>query len=188
MTITDTKNIGSYTVASTRTWEIFNSLQVIYEPTHEILALFVLRKFILQIRMRSHPVGLDVWFLVWPFVYFHSSCVRTAKALARLRRCAGSPEPSLVAYALSTIILWAGSYMYFSVINLTDDATFQRCTRSYFWNFHSIFFIWHLIFQNFIWHFIQLCKKTRNNRSMYKPFYLMDFHQTIIILNILYLT
>ena len=31
-----------------------------FEPTHEILALFVLRKFILQIRMRSHPVGLAV--------------------------------------------------------------------------------------------------------------------------------
>ena len=30
------------------------------EPTHEILALFVLRKFILQTHMRSHPVGLDV--------------------------------------------------------------------------------------------------------------------------------
>ena len=32
-----------------------------FEPTHEILTLFVLRKFILQIRMRSHPVGLDVF-------------------------------------------------------------------------------------------------------------------------------
>ena len=31
-----------------------------YEPCHEIMALFVLRKFILQTRMRSHPVGLDV--------------------------------------------------------------------------------------------------------------------------------
>ena len=31
--------------------------------------------------MRSHPVGLDVWFCVGPFVYFHTSCVRTAKAL-----------------------------------------------------------------------------------------------------------
>ena len=30
------------------------------EPTHEILALFDLRKFILQIRMRGHPKGLDV--------------------------------------------------------------------------------------------------------------------------------
>ena len=32
------------------------------EPTHEIMALFVLRTLILQTRMRSHPVGLDVWF------------------------------------------------------------------------------------------------------------------------------
>ena len=35
------------------------------------MALFVLRKLILQTRMRSHPVGLDDWFLVGPFVYFH---------------------------------------------------------------------------------------------------------------------
>ena len=58
--------------------------------------------------MRSHPVGLDVWFLVGPFIYFHTSCVSTAKVLARLRRCAGSPEPSLVAYVY-TITAWAGS-------------------------------------------------------------------------------
>ena len=31
-----------------------------YEPAHDIMALFVLRKFILQTGMRSHPVGLDV--------------------------------------------------------------------------------------------------------------------------------
>ena len=74
-------------------------------------ALFVLRKFILQICMRSHPVGLDVWFLVRPLVYFHTSCEQTAKALARLRECAGSPEPSLVAYVISTIISWTGSIM-----------------------------------------------------------------------------
>ena len=54
--------------------------------------------------------GLDVWFLVGPFIYFHTSSVRTAKALARLRGRTGSPEPSLVAYVLSTIISWAGSY------------------------------------------------------------------------------
>ena len=79
------------------------------EPAHEIMALFVLHKLILQTRMRSHPVGLDVWFLVGPFVYFHTLLVRTAKALARLRRCAGSPEPSLFAYVISTIISRAGS-------------------------------------------------------------------------------
>ena len=73
------------------------------------MALFVLRKLILQTHMRSRPVGLDVWFKVGPFVYFHISCVRTVKALARLRGCAGSPEPSLVAYEISTIISWAGS-------------------------------------------------------------------------------
>ena len=37
-------------------------------------------------------------------LYFHTSCVRTAKALARLH----SPEPSLVAYVISTIISCAG--------------------------------------------------------------------------------
>ena len=75
----------------------------LYEPYHEMMALFVLRKLILQTRMRSHPVGLDV--------SFHTSCVRTAKALARLRGCAGSPELSLVAYVISTIISWVGSYV-----------------------------------------------------------------------------
>ena len=58
---------------------------------HKQTKLFVLLKLILQTRMRSHPVGLYVWFLVGPFVYFHISCVRTAKALARLRGCTGSP-------------------------------------------------------------------------------------------------
>ena len=69
------------------------------EPAHEILALFVLRKFILQTCMRSHPVRLDVWFLVWLVVYFHTSCVRTAKASARLRESIGSLEPMLITYA-----------------------------------------------------------------------------------------
>ena len=62
-----------------------------------------------QTHMRSYPVGLDVLFLVRPFVYFRISCVRTAKALASLRGCAGLPEPSLVAYLISTKISWAGS-------------------------------------------------------------------------------
>ena len=31
--------------------------------------------------MRSHPMGLDVWCLVGPFVYLHNLCVRTANAL-----------------------------------------------------------------------------------------------------------
>ena len=40
----------------------------------------------------------------------HTSSVWTAKALVRLRGCAGSPELSLVACVISTIISWAGSF------------------------------------------------------------------------------
>ena len=81
------------------------------EPTHEIMALIALRKLNLQTRMRSNPLGLHVWFLVRPVVYFHTLCMRTAKAMAGLCRCAVSPETSLFAYAGSTIISWAGSIM-----------------------------------------------------------------------------
>ena len=35
----------------------------------------------------ANQVGLDVWCLNWPFIYFHTSCVRTAKALEGLRGC-----------------------------------------------------------------------------------------------------
>ena len=77
---------------------------LIFEPTHEITALFVLN---LKARMRSHPVELDVWFLVGPF---HTLCVQTVKTLTRLRRCAGSPESLLVIYVIITIISWPGSF------------------------------------------------------------------------------
>ena len=78
----------------------------LFEPTHEIMALIALRKLSLQTRMCRNPLGLHVWYLVRPFVYFHTLCVRTAKALIR----AVSPEPLLFAYAISTIISWAGSF------------------------------------------------------------------------------
>ena len=52
--------------------------------------IFVLCKFILKICLHSHPMRLYVWFLVRLIIYFHTSCVRTAKALERLRGCAGT--------------------------------------------------------------------------------------------------
>ena len=61
---------------------------MVHEPSYEIMVPFVLRKLIHQTRMRSHPVALDVWFFVRPFVYLHTWCVGTAKALVRLRRLA----------------------------------------------------------------------------------------------------
>ena len=101
------------------------------------MAFFILRKLILQTRMRSHPVGLDVWCLVGFFVYFHTSCVRTAKSLARLRECAGSPEPSLVAYVISTIISWAGSnyngraYAFDTVVDISQVEKSERLEYFY---------------------------------------------------------
>ena len=54
------------------------------EPSHEIMALVILRKLILQMHMRSHPMGLDVWSLVGP------SCTNSEGSgeTARMRRLA----------------------------------------------------------------------------------------------------
>ena len=54
------------------------------KPAREIMVLFVLRKLILQTCMCSYPVGLEGWLVVRPFIYFCTTCVRTAKALAHL--------------------------------------------------------------------------------------------------------
>ena len=141
------------------------------------MALFVLRKYILQTRMRSHPVGLDVWCLVGPFVYFHTSCVRTAKALTRLRGCAGSSEPSLVHYVISTIISWAGSFVF--------------CNLSYYWKawtFHyswSCQFQWHLT----LWIAIRFCSNScsvvlkKNTANVPKFWTLFLFYKMLIHVN-----
>ena len=67
---------------------------------HEIMVLFVLRKLILQTRMRSHPVAIDVWFLV-------GLCCLLPYIMCANSEASG--ETSLVAYLISTIISWAGS-------------------------------------------------------------------------------
>ena len=43
----------------------------------------------------------------------HCLYERAAEVLARLRGCAGSPEPSLLAYAISTKFAWRGPYKTF---------------------------------------------------------------------------
>ena len=48
--IMSSKNVGSNVLLLNQT-----------ESAHEIMALFVLRKLILQMHMRSHPVGSDFW-------------------------------------------------------------------------------------------------------------------------------
>ena len=49
-------------------------------------------------------VGLDVCFWSDPFVYFHTSCVRKAKALMRLRRCTSSPEPGRLCHKYDNLM------------------------------------------------------------------------------------
>ena len=70
----------------------------VFETSHEFMVLFVLRKLNLQTRMLSRPVGIDVWFLVGSFFYFHTLSCANSK---------GSPAGRLV---ISTIISWAGSF------------------------------------------------------------------------------
>ena len=81
------------------------------------MVLFVLRKLTLQTRMRSHQVGLNGW----------TSNVRAAKALARLRGCAGSPAHSLVAQVLKTIISWAGLFDKRRFCQTTHGVRFSVC-------------------------------------------------------------
>ena len=56
------------------------------EPSHGIMVLFVLRKLILQTRMRSHPVGLGRTFRLLSY-YFHTSYEGSGET-ARMRRIA----------------------------------------------------------------------------------------------------
>ena len=76
------------------------------EPCHEIIVLFDVRKLTLHTCMRSHPVGLDVWFLVGPFPYFHTSWMRIAKALARLRRLAWAGHLCDKYHNLMSWLIW----------------------------------------------------------------------------------
>ena len=52
--------------------------------------------------------GARIWLSVWRFLLTQCLYERAAEVLARLRGCAGSPEPSLLAYAISTKFAWRG--------------------------------------------------------------------------------
>ena len=58
--------------------------------------------------MPSHSEGPWIWFSVWRFRLTHCLYERAAEVLTRLRGCAGSPEPSLLAQAISTKFAWRG--------------------------------------------------------------------------------
>ena len=90
----------------------FVSRLLSFQPTHEIMALIALRKLSLQTRMRSKPLGLHILFLVRPFIYFHTLCVRTAKDMRSLTRAFA------VCLCDKYHISWAGS---FQLLHLVDN-------------------------------------------------------------------
>ena len=81
------------------------------EPSYDKRDRSAVRVEIRQTRMHSCSIEPEMWRCVWSFLLFHKHvlCERTAKALARQRGCAGSPEPSLVTYVMSTFFSWVGS-------------------------------------------------------------------------------
>ena len=93
--MTGWETANKYKIKNSMDQQVYFAAEGTFEPSHEIMILFILRKLILQTHMRSHPVGLDVWFLVGPFVFFYTSCVRTGKALASLRRWSAQAPLSL---------------------------------------------------------------------------------------------
>ena len=60
--------------------------------------------------MPSHSEGPGIWLSVWRFLLTHCLYERAAEVLARLRKCAGSPEPSLLALAISIKFAWRGPF------------------------------------------------------------------------------
>ena len=69
----------------------------LYEPRQANLCLRAFRHDKFQLRMPSHSEGPGIWLSVWRFLLIHCLYERAAEVLARLRGCAGSPEPSLLA-------------------------------------------------------------------------------------------
>ena len=81
-----------------------------FEPRQANLCLRAFRHDKFQLRMPSHSEGIWIWLSVWRFLLTHCLYERAAKVLARLRGCAGSPEPLLLAYAISTKFAWRGPF------------------------------------------------------------------------------
>ena len=58
---------------------------------------------------------------VWGFLKVPTTCLRIAKDLAKLRLCAASPEPMLIAYVISNLFSCAGSQMLYFNLDVSGD-------------------------------------------------------------------
>ena len=67
------------------------------------------------------PVGLAGLYIITVFPHFHNLCMREAKALVRLRVCAVSSEPTLLADAISFNISCACQYLLVLISSVAED-------------------------------------------------------------------
>ena len=120
MTTTPNKFLSNLTLSYWTKYSLFKTSSIImsrsracprpYEPRQANLCLRAFRHDKFQLRMSSHSDGPRIWLSVWKFLLIHCLYERAAKVLARLRGWAGSPEPSLLAQAISTKFAWRGPY------------------------------------------------------------------------------
>ena len=64
----------------------------------------------IHMRMRSLLFGLQTCVFAQRLCKASTTCLRMAKSLARLRLCAVSPEPLLVAYVINILFSYAGLF------------------------------------------------------------------------------
>ena len=69
--------------------------------------------------MPRHSEGPGIWLSIWRFLLSHCLYERAAEVLPRLRGCAGSHEPSLLAQAISTKFAWRGPNVHVVTSNAT---------------------------------------------------------------------
>ena len=88
------------------------------------------------------------WYFIGPFVYLHTLCVHSEGSGETARM----PEPSLVAYVISTIISWPGSFSKNKTSNeiynpnkwvvLEGDVNFNQRSLSFWESFECEWDIW----------------------------------------------
>ena len=73
-----------------------------------------MNKMVPELRIEN----LEVWILVWAFIYIHTLCMQAVKALASLHICADLPKPLLLVDMISTKIWCTGPNFEYCMWNI----------------------------------------------------------------------
>ena len=80
-----------------------------------------------QVRMRSPLFGLQICVFAWSFLKVFATCLRRPNALARQCFSAGSSEPLLVAYVISTLFAVLSHLMHSMLVKTSADDILIFC-------------------------------------------------------------